>query len=463
MAATEAVAVACGVAYILLAIRQQRACWIAGGASSALYLVVFLGADLPLQAGLQLLYVLLSVYGWLKWRPGSDVPPDPVSWPVHRQLAALAVVAAATGLSTALLSGSGASAAPFAESLGTWASVVATWMLARRCLETWLWWIVIDLGLALLFARQGLWPTAALYAAFAVLAVAGFRAWRGARAPAADDASRLAEVEAELALEDPQRLALPGGVVNRIWRLVDRRQDVVFRFAGGAARALGADPESERAMQSLAAAIGLAPAVLIARPETGLLVTRHAAGRMLAGADFRNAELLARVGRWLARLHAEAPPAGLAAVDFGERAAGYLATMRVAGGSPAAAAIADRLAGRRAALPPPARLAACHHDLHHRNFVDTPAGLVAIDWEYAGPGDAAADLASCIGYHDLGARDVDVLLAGYGAAAHGLRERLAALGWIFRCLCYGWNGAAQLAGLAIDRAEQARLEARLLA
>jgi len=464
VAATEAVAVGCGVAYILLAIRQHRACWIAGGASSALYLVVFLDADLPLQAGLQVLYVVLSVYGWLKWRPGSDVPGDPVSWPAHRQLAALAAVAAATGLSTALLSGSGASAAPLAESLGTWASVVATWMLARRCLETWLWWIVIDLGLAVLFARQGLWPTAALYGAFAVLAVAGFRAWRAARAraPATDDASRLAAVEAELALEDPVRVALPGGVVNRSWRLVDRRQDVVVRFAGRAAPSLGADPESERAMQSLAAAIGLAPAVLIARPESGLLVTPHAAGRMLTGADFRNAEMLERVGRWLARLHAEAPPAGLAVVDFGERAAGYLATMRAAAGSPAAAAIADRLAGRRAALPPPTRLAACHHDLHHRNFVDTPAGLVAIDWEYAGPGDAAADLASCIGYHDLGARDVDVLLAGYGAAAHGLSERLAALGWIFDCLCYGWNGAARIAGLAIDRAEQARLEARLL-
>jgi len=461
--ATEAAAVAGGFAYILLAIRQHRACWIAGGASSALYLVVFLGADLPLQAGLQVLYVALSAYGWLKWTPGGDVPPEPVSWTVHRQFTAVAVVAAATGVSTVLLTGSGLSAAPFAESLGTWGSVAATWMLARRVIETWLWWIVIDVGLAALFASQGLWPTAALYAAFAALAVVGYRAWRRAQAPGVDPLRRLESIAAELGLEDPQRVELPGGLANRSWRLVDARQDVVVRLAGVTARALGADPESERAMHALAAGIGLAPAIVIARPGDGLLVTRHAAGRMITGADFRSTAMLERVGAWLARLHAEAPPAGLAVVDFGERAAGYLATMQAASASPAAAAIAASLAARRAALPKPARLAACHHDLHHRNFVDTPAGLVAVDWEYAGPGDPAADLASCVGYHALGPREVDALFAGYGAAADGLRGRVAALAWIFDCLCYGWNGAAGVTGLAIDAGEQARLEARLRA
>lgn len=461
MGATEAAAVASGFAYILLAIRQHRACWIAGGTSSALYLVVFLDAGLPLQAGLQVLYVVLSAYGWLQWQPGGAAPPDPVSWPWRRQLAVLAAVAAATGASTALLSGSSASAAPFAESLGTWASVAATWMLARRCLETWLWWIAIDLGLAALFASQGLWPTAALYAAFAVLAVAGYRAWRAATAPG--DGPRLAAVAAELGLREPQREWLPGGIANRSWRLRDASQDVVVRFAGEPAGWLGADRESERAMQTLAAAIGLAPAIVIARPDEGLLVTRHAAGRQLAREDFRDPATLERVGAWLARLHAGATPHHLAIVDFGERAAGYLATMQATAASPAVPAIAASLAWRRAALPAPDRLVPCHHDLHHRNFIDTPAGLVALDWEYAGPGDAAADLASCIGYHALGPVEVEALLAGYGAGEGALRARLAAFAWIFDCLCYGWNAAAHAAGLAIDDAAQARLEARLLA
>jgi thiamine kinase-like enzyme len=86
-----------------------------------------------------------------------------------------------------------------------------------------------------------------------------------------------------------------------------------------------------------------------------------------------------------------------------------------------------------------------------------------LDWEYAGPGDPAADLAACIGYHDLGPGEIDALLWGYGEDGTALRARLAALGWIFDCLWYGWNGVAAQAGLEVDRRLQDRLAARLAA
>ncbi|MEX0734926.1 MAG: nicotinamide riboside transporter PnuC [Steroidobacteraceae bacterium] len=174
----EYVAAAFGAAYIVLAILQLRACWIAGCASTALAIVVFIETGLPLQAALQILYVILAVYGWVAWRPGGDAPARPQSWPLSRHVIALAAVVLASAVSAPLLARFGASAAPVAESLGTWASVAATWMLARRCIESWLWWIVIDAGLAVLFAQQGLLFFAALYAAFGALAVVGWRSWR---------------------------------------------------------------------------------------------------------------------------------------------------------------------------------------------------------------------------------------------------------------------------------------------
>lgn len=457
----EAVAVLFGVAYIGLAILQHRLCWVAGGASTALYSVVFLRSGLPLQAGLQLLYVALSVYGWFQWRPDGGTPQQPASWPWSRQVLALAAIAVATAVSTALLMRYGGSTAPFADSLGTWASVFATWLLARRYIETWLWWIVIDLGLAALFASQGLALTAALYLAYMVLAIVGWREWRRARN--SGDETRIEAVIAELGLHRPERTPLPGGLANRTIRLRDANRDLVVRIAGAEASALGADRESEQAMHRLAAGIGLAPQILIARPADGLLVTRHAAGRGLTRGDLHDAVMLQRIGEWIARLHAEEPPPSLAVVDIGARAAAYLSTMRAHDASSPAREIAGLLAGRRAALPPPPRLAPCHHDLHHRNLVDTPGGLLAIDWEYAGPGDPAADLASCIGYHGLGPPEIDVLLGGYGADGGTLRDRLEAQRWIFDCLWYGWNGAARAVGLDVDRMQQARLEARLLA
>jgi nicotinamide mononucleotide transporter len=179
----ELAAVAFGVGYILLAIREHRACWLAGGASTAIYAVVFWRAGLPMQAALQLVYVAMSAWGWFAWRDaGSDVPPR--SWPAVRHLAAIAGVALATAVSAPLASKYSLAAAPIADSIGTWASLVATWLLARRIIDTWAWWIAIDAGLAALFAWQGLAMTGALYFAYALLAVAGWRSWRRNRRPA---------------------------------------------------------------------------------------------------------------------------------------------------------------------------------------------------------------------------------------------------------------------------------------
>ena len=184
MAPAELAAVAFGVAYILLAIREHRACWIAGGISTAIYAVVFQKAGLPMQSALQVLYVAMSAYGWFAWRKDSPDTVPPRSWPVSRHLLAMAGVGLATAVSAPLAAHYALAAAPVADSLGTWASVVATWLLARRIIDTWYWWVVIDVGLAALFATQGLAMTAALYLAFALLAVAGWKSWRKSRAAA---------------------------------------------------------------------------------------------------------------------------------------------------------------------------------------------------------------------------------------------------------------------------------------
>ncbi|MGH8250648.1 MAG: phosphotransferase [Steroidobacteraceae bacterium] len=273
----------------------------------------------------------------------------------------------------------------------------------------------------------------------------------------------VAAIAAELGLERPRIVPLAGGPANRTLRLTDARHDYVLRLAGAATAVLLADRESELAMLRLASAAGLAPAIVLARPEAGLLVTQHLDGKPLADADLRNRATLRRIGAWIARLHAIPPPPELPQVDFGGRAAAYLGWLQARGSDARIAAVAVALDERRKALAPLARLASCHHDLHCRNFVDTGAALSVLDWEYAGPGDPAADLAACIGYHELAERDVDALLAGYGRNDDALRSRLAALRWIFDCLWFSWNAVAECAGLGGDPDLQRRLIARLAA
>ena len=177
----ETVAVLLGIGYIVLAIRQRRACWVLGGLSTALYIWVFAEARLYLQAALQLLYVLLAVHGW-QWsgEAGDGAGPVVRSLTVQRHAAVLAATAVMTLVTAPLLAAWSDSAAPWADALGTWASVAATWLMIRKVAANWLWWIVVDGGLAALFASQGLLFTAVLYVAFALLAVLGWRAWRHA-------------------------------------------------------------------------------------------------------------------------------------------------------------------------------------------------------------------------------------------------------------------------------------------
>lgn len=179
----ERLAVALGLAYMLLAIRQDRRCWVAGGLSTMLYVAVFAEARLYLQALLQVLYVLLAVYGWRFWYAPAGRTAPLRRWPARQHGLAASAVVVATLLTGPALAAWSDAAAPWADALGTWASVAATWMMARKVAAAWLWWIAIDLGLAALFASQDLAFTAALYLAYAALGAVGWRTWQRSGTP----------------------------------------------------------------------------------------------------------------------------------------------------------------------------------------------------------------------------------------------------------------------------------------
>ena len=120
---------------------------------------------------------------------------------------------------------------------------------------------------------------------------------------------RIEAVAAELGLQGPQVSALEGGAANRSFRLRDARHDYVLRFQGAAAPGLGASRVSEGTMQSLAAAAGLAPKIILANPTEGILVSRHVAGRTPGLAEFLRPRALRRTGAWIARLHSLASAA----------------------------------------------------------------------------------------------------------------------------------------------------------
>jgi len=174
----EAVSVALGLAYAVLAIRKSRWCWVAGGVSSAIMIYLSLVARLPMQAALQVYYVVISVYGWWHWTREEELQGmlAVTTWPIRWHLAACAGVVLMSALTARWLSQSQA-AWPFLDSLTTWGSLYATWLQARVKLENWLYWICIDSVLGFLFGTQGLYFVALLSVVYLGFSAVGFIRW----------------------------------------------------------------------------------------------------------------------------------------------------------------------------------------------------------------------------------------------------------------------------------------------
>jgi nicotinamide mononucleotide transporter len=172
----EWIAAALGVVYILLIMRRNRLGWLAGGASSLILMVLALRGRLPMQGGLQFVYVLVAIYGWWNWRrPARERAITLWPWPRH-----LAMVAACALLAFALaplLRSSGASAWPFLDPFIAGLGVFASWLTAQVKLENWMYWIVIDTVSLVLFTAQGMPVVALLFIVYLGISCIGLVSW----------------------------------------------------------------------------------------------------------------------------------------------------------------------------------------------------------------------------------------------------------------------------------------------
>lgn len=231
--------------------------------------------------------------------------------------------------------------------------------------------------------------------------------------------------------------------VSRTWRvLVDGRQ-AVLRVDEPAARRLGLDRAAELAVLRAAAAAGLGPACLDADPAGGRLLTEWLPGRAWSAGDLREPANLRRAAALLRQVHG-LPPAGpvvdlAAAIDRYAALGGPLA--------PGAAREAREQLARCLAADAGASaggLCLCHNDPTPGNFIAAADGsLRLIDWEYAGLGHPAFDLAGLALGAGLDAAGDDVLLGAYSGRQPRPGERARHRAWKALCQALGtlWAGA----------------------
>ncbi len=180
MALLELLAVLLAIAYLLLAIRQNIYCWLAAASSAAIYLLLMYQAGLYMESALQVFYIGMAGYGWFHWRQGASEKHELQisSWPAVFNVLPVITILCLTLISGSLLSATTEAAFPYLDSFTTWGALLATWMVARKILQNWHYWFVIDSVSVYLFVSRELWLTAGLFIAYLILIVVGYRTWR---------------------------------------------------------------------------------------------------------------------------------------------------------------------------------------------------------------------------------------------------------------------------------------------
>ena len=179
MAWEEPLATGLALGYLLLIILEQRIAWLLAALSAGLYLKIFYDVGLFMEASLQVFYIVMAVYGFWGWGSNSSGEHLRIQrWPLKLHLLILAAVLT-SGVGIGLLLARFTDAAlPIPDSITTIGALTTTWMVARKVLENWLWWVGIDLVSIVLYLERGLELTALLFAGYVVLALLGWHNWR---------------------------------------------------------------------------------------------------------------------------------------------------------------------------------------------------------------------------------------------------------------------------------------------
>jgi len=177
----EILGVIASLVYLYFSVRQNIWTWPFGIIASLLYVLVFFEAGFYADMSLQVYYFFISIYGWYFWVYGKKKGENKLrvgslrrkEWIVYIFLTLILTFVA--GYFLKKISGS---LLPYLDAFTTSASILATWMLARKIIDTWLFWIVIDMVSIGMYIYKGLYPTIILFVVYTIMAVIGYYQWK---------------------------------------------------------------------------------------------------------------------------------------------------------------------------------------------------------------------------------------------------------------------------------------------
>ena len=175
----EGTGAALAIVYLLLALKQNIYCWFAWILSSFLYLFVMYQAGLYMESLLQIFYLSMGFYGLSQWR-NSGIKSENLhvrTWVLQKHIFAISLVLILSLSSGYFLNRFTNAVFPFIDAFTSWGAVIATYMVAKKVLENWVYWFVIDFISVFLFASRDLYFTSFLFAVYLIIIFFGYRSW----------------------------------------------------------------------------------------------------------------------------------------------------------------------------------------------------------------------------------------------------------------------------------------------
>lgn len=181
MTTWEAIAMILAIAYLLLAIKQSLWCWVAAFLSTLIYSIIFFDVSLLMDSALNIYYLIMAVYGWYSWKYGGKLQEKELEVSTYgmskniKMIFILAIISTILGYFMANYT-----SADFAyiDSFTTVFAIFSTYMLAKKVIENWIYWIVIDTVSIYIYIQKGLNLTAVLFLIYTVLAFVAYKKWK---------------------------------------------------------------------------------------------------------------------------------------------------------------------------------------------------------------------------------------------------------------------------------------------
>ncbi len=181
MTTYEAIAMILAIAYIVLAIKQSLWCWPAAFVSTLIYTILFYDVSLLMDSALNAYYLIMAVYGWYSWKFGGKLEQQELevsTFGLSKNIQIIIVLSIISlGFGYVMANYTSADFA-YVDSFTTVFAVFSTYMLAKKIIENWIYWIVIDIVSIYIYIQKGLNLTAVLFMIYTILAFVAYQNWK---------------------------------------------------------------------------------------------------------------------------------------------------------------------------------------------------------------------------------------------------------------------------------------------